>query len=59
MDGYITRRTVTQEEMNEVREEERKNSLYEEIKSKIKRVKFSSMDIKSLEDFSNMLDKFI
>ena len=50
---------ATEEEINEVREEKRKSSLYEEIKSKIKRVKFSSMDIKSLEDFSNMLDKWI
>ena len=50
---------ATEEEINEVREEERKSILYEEIKSKIKRVKFSDMDIKSLEDFSKILDKFI
>ena len=49
----------TEEELNEIREEKRKMSLYEEIDSKIKRIYSSNMDIKSLEDFSNMLDKFI
>ena len=50
---------ATEEELNEIREEKRKMSLYEEIDSKIKRIYSSNMDIKSLEDFSNMLDKWI
>ena len=50
---------ATEEELNEIMEEKRKRSLYEEIDSKIKRIYSSNMDIKSLEDFSNMLDKFI
>ena len=50
---------ATEEELNEIMEEKRKRSLYEEIDSKIKRIYSSNMDIKSLEDFSNMLDKWI
>ena len=50
---------ATEAELNEIMEENSKRSLYEEIDSKIKRIYSSNMDIKSLEDFSNMLDKWI
>lgn len=50
---------ATEEELNEMRGQERKENLYTEIRAKINRIDFSSMDIKSLEDFSSMLDKWI